>query len=135
MTLYNLRKVAIEVAADAVLDHWAATGRIGPTLADRSTHSGDAIDVATVCIDRADRALRDLAQPDDPAAILAGRLPADPTDHGPVAVPSDALRALLAKTGLNAPQPNPAPSLPPTPSEPLHGPHSPESGGDSGELE
>lgn len=33
----------------------------------------------------------------DPAAVLAGALPADPDDHGPVAVPSDALRSVLAE--------------------------------------
>lgn len=33
----------------------------------------------------------------DPAAVLAGALPADPSDHGPIAVPSDAVRAVLER--------------------------------------
>lgn len=36
-------------------------------------------------------------QSGDHAAVLAGALPADPDDHGPVAVPSDALRGALSE--------------------------------------
>jgi hypothetical protein len=33
----------------------------------------------------------------DHAAVLAGALPADPDDHDPIGVPSDALRAALSE--------------------------------------
>lgn len=33
----------------------------------------------------------------DPATLLAGALPADPTDHGPIAVPSDTVRQVLTE--------------------------------------
>lgn len=35
--------------------------------------------------------------PKDPAATLANALPKDPDDHGPIAVPSDAVRDVLAE--------------------------------------
>ncbi len=33
----------------------------------------------------------------DPAATLAAALPADPADHGPIGVDSDAVRGVLAE--------------------------------------
>jgi hypothetical protein len=33
--------------------------------------------------------------PESPEAVLDNSLPADPNDHGPIGVPSDAVRAVL----------------------------------------
>lgn len=41
-----------------------------------------------------------MPDPMNPAQILADALPADPDDHGPIAVPSDAVRGVLDELNL-----------------------------------